>query len=163
MQRHHFHNFLQTMRGQFLLAAAVGFLVGLSIALAVNSFAQVWTSVTVGSRHFDRGADFNERNLGIGVEVVKSENGRLVGGVYRNSIDRTSAYAGYTWAPEILPGARLGMVGGVVTGYRLSPAPMLAPVLMLEGKHVGANVILVPSVGKDVPGMVGLQVKVRLE
>lgn len=144
------------------ITAIAAFLLGLSLAITVNSFAQVWATATVTSYHFDRSADFNEKNPGLGLEVQHGP-GRIVGGIYRNSIDRTSVYAGYAWAPQIAAGVRAGAVGGVVTGYRISPVPLIAPVLMLEGRKAGVNFIFVPDVLKEAPGMVGVQLKWRLE
>jgi hypothetical protein len=136
--------------------------VGLALA-TLPAYADTWVSATTVSYHLDREQRFNERNPGLGIEHGLTENTRAVAGFYKNSIYRESAYVGASWAPLIAGNVRAGVVGGVITGYRISPAPMLVPVLMVEGKRIGANILFVPPVIKDVPATFALQLKIKVD
>jgi hypothetical protein len=76
--------------------------------------AQTSLVVTLGSRHLG-GGDFCEQNLGLGLEQGR-ESKRIVG-FYKNSLCRTSVYAGMTYQPLQFANWRLGVVGIGVTGY----------------------------------------------
>lgn len=123
--------------------------------------ADTWLTVTVRSEHFSESSTpRNEDNFGIGFEHDLAPSWRLVGGGYRNSEYNDSYYGGVAWMPVNMGLFKLGLVGGIITGYsEMDPAPLLAPVLALEGRHFGANLIVVPPV-KDV-GAIALQLKWR--
>lgn len=139
-------------------------IIAICLLLATSfAFADTWISATTVSYHLDRNRNFNEVNPGLGVEYGITENAKAIAGFYKNSIYKESAYAGAAWTPiSIAKGLRIGVVGGIITGYRLSPAPMLIPVAMLEGGRFGINVLFVPHVIKDAPATFALQVKIKL-
>lgn len=139
-------------------------LLAASLALASSSTlaADAWVSATTVSYHLDREQRFNERNPGLGIEYGLTENVRAVAGFYKNSISKESVYAGVAWTPLKVEAVSVGLVAGAITGYRISPAPMAVPVLMVEGKRFGANVLFVPPVMKDIPATFALQVKIKL-
>lgn len=83
--------------------------------------------LTLGSYHFDRQADYNEINPG-----AYAICDGWTGGVYRNSLSRTSAFAGhaFSWGPF-----SLGL--GVVSGYQRAIMPMVFPSVKLGNVRVG--------------------------
>jgi hypothetical protein len=118
-----------------------------------------WLVATLASYHFQT-RNLNEFNPGLGVEVPYAAV-RFVGGEYRNSFERTSWYAGATWTPWRIGPARVGIIGGAITGYTRHPVlPMVLPTLQIEGSAVGANLYYAPRI-KDGSSVVGLQVKFR--
>lgn len=87
----------------------------------------LWLSITAHagelivqgpSYHF--GKDYNGNTPGLG--YVADNN--LTAGIYRNSIDRTSVYAGY----RIRASERVSIVVGAVTGYH---GPFIRPAAVL--------------------------------
>ncbi len=93
-------------------------------------------SAHVPQRHF------NNTNPGL---YWRSDEGWTAGG-YRNSLSRTSAYAGYTWEYHAL-----GLTAGAVTGYQHSVQAMLVPSLRLF-THEGfsARLAYIPRVEKRI-------------
>jgi hypothetical protein len=86
--------------------------------------------------------DFNNTNPGL---YLRTDAG-WTAGAYRNSLRRTSAYAGYTmeWGP-------VAVTGGIVTGYAETVQPLMVPSLKLftlEG--VSARVAFIPRVEKRI-------------
>ena len=129
---------------------------------ASQALACTWLVGTVGSRHFDTDSDFEESNYGLGVEQCLSKDWRLVGGVFRNSLRHDSVYAGASWSLLKAGPIGLSLVMGVASGYEVEPAPILLPVLVIEGERFGANLLLVPKTDYTTAA-VGLQVKYRLK
>ena len=85
---------------------------------------------------------FNNNNPGL---YYRSNDGWTAGG-YRNSLRRTSAYAGFTWQH-----GALGLTAGGVTGYQETLQPMLVPSLRLF-THQGfsARLAYIPRVEKRI-------------
>lgn len=79
------------------------------------------TALTVGlsiaSYHPNRAPGYNEFNPGV---YVQCDN--VAAGFYRNSIDRTSAFAGYEFRH-----GRYGVLVGAVTGYYEPVLPLVLP------------------------------------
>lgn len=73
---------------------------------------------------------FNEDNLGIGYV----HDSGLTGGVFRNSYDVTSVYAGY-YAETSGCCLNVGIIGGLATGYEIltdqAVTPMVMPYMLL--------------------------------
>src|SRR5687768_5347830 len=89
--------------------------------IAASAFASPAAAGTVrlhlGSIHFPQ-RDFNNSNPGL---YYRSDAG-WTAGAYRNSLRRTSAYAGHTWQWD-----RLALTAGGVTGYSDRLQPLLVP------------------------------------
>ncbi|WP_172983212.1 hypothetical protein [Thiomonas sp. Bio17B3] len=107
----------------------------------------------------------NQVNPGLGVEYQFTPDVGLSGGFYRNSFRRASVYALATWTPLhlALPAgltARIGVAGGVVSGYsRVNPfAPFAAAALLAvrNPQGWGINLVAVPNIAAS-SGFVGLQ------
>ncbi len=125
-----------------------------------------WLAIGVASYHADRSAGYNERNFGLGIEHDFTSAHAMSVGAYRNSIDRRSNYALYRWTPLAIGRARIGVLAGVVDGYRRNGgrlAPALAPTITLDTHPVGISLILIPAGTKDVSAAIGLQVKIVLD
>ena len=85
---------------------------------------------------------FNNTNPGL---YYRSDEG-WTAGAYRNSLRRTSDYAGYTWE-----WGRLAVTGGAVTGYAQSVQPLLVPsVVLLSVQGVSARLAFIPRVEKRI-------------
>ncbi|MHB1666473.1 hypothetical protein [Thiomonas sp.] len=112
----------------------------------------------------------NQVNPGLGLEYPLSRNIGLAGGFYRNSFERTSAYALIDWTPMHLRlpaglSASMGIAGGLVSGYaHVNPvAPFAAAALIkIRGaRRWGINLVAVPNVSAS-SGFIGLQLVVPL-
>jgi hypothetical protein len=125
-----------------------------------DSRADTWLDVTLTSYHFKREPKHNEHNLGLGFEHDIAERWRVIGGAYKNSLYRTSVYAGVSYSYWIEGPWRLSIAGGGITGYEKGVMPIVVPALSYEGDRWGANLFVAPPF-KDSPGVAGLQVKVR--
>jgi hypothetical protein len=127
--------------------------------------ADAWAACSVASYHFDRSKGYNERNWGCGLEYGIAQDARLVAGGYRNSLARTSVYAGALWTPLHLGPARAGVVGGVVNGYGANEGrflPIVVPALALEHRGIGINLLAAPRY-RDSPGVLGFQLKLQID
>jgi len=131
------------------------------MVLASPALSQTWLTVTTASHHFDRN-DYEEQNWGLGLEHSLSEQWRVTAGIYRNSFSKTSIYVGGVYSPFAFGPAAVGVMGGLFTGYGDHLQPVLAPVLSLEGRRLGANLLYVPPYG-DHRGLVALQLKWKLD
>jgi hypothetical protein len=135
----------------------------------------VWADVMIGSYHIDPdpGTDFEQFNPGLGVECWLNGQWALTAGGFRNSLRRPSWYGGGVWAPEFVHYGfiRLAVIGGIISGYNYGNwglghdhtiGPVVAPIVMLEYKRVGANIIVIPPIPSDnLPFTLGFQVKYK--
>lgn len=112
----------------------------------------------------------NQANPGLGLEYQATQDIGLAAGFYRNSFERTSAYALIDWTPLHLRlpvglSASMGIAGGVVSGYaHVNPvAPFAAAALIkIRGaRRWGINLVAVPNVSAS-SGFIGLQLVVPL-
>ena len=128
------------------------FLVGAVYFLASKARSAEYLSLTLGSYHFDRDKDYNERNLGIGYERHSGQWSFLTG-YYKNSYYKDTVYLMAGYLPLRYENWRAGVVGGLVTGYE---SPFLAGgVVSYNGRRYGLNIILAPVA-------IALQVKWKL-
>ncbi|MFT4171505.1 MAG: hypothetical protein QM639_03020 [Rhodocyclaceae bacterium] len=138
-------------------------------ACVAAAAACVWTAVPAaelitvggGAYHFERDLDLNEFNYGLGYERDINEEWSWSAGVYKNSIRRATFYLLGNYYPyELGAGFRVGLTGGLVTGYHKSPVvPLLAPTIEWRGKWVAAQAYVVPTVKPYVDGAVIFQLK----
>lgn len=97
--------------------------------------------VHVGSHHMPA-KKYNNFNPGL---YYRTDEG-WTAGVYRNSLSRTSAYAGYTWKYGVLDVTTAG-----VTGYFHKVQPLLVPSVSLFTWHgVTPRVAYIPRVEKKI-------------
>jgi hypothetical protein len=133
----------------------------------------VWVDAMLGSYHIQPDQDFEQFNPGLGVECWLGNEWALTAGGFRNSLRRPSYYGGAVWAPEFAHWGfiRVAAIGGIISGYNYGNwglgknhtiGPVVAPLLMVEYKRVGANFILVPPIPSDnLPFTVGFQLRVK--
>lgn len=106
--------------------------------------------VHVASYHTDRRQDFNENNLGAGL-IVRERGSRffLGAGAYRNSIRRTSVYAGIGY-DLIEAGPFYARIEAIaVTGYQVPVAPAVMPEIGITWRGIGVAVHYIPHVKAD--------------
>lgn len=126
--------------------------------------SEMWINVGGFSRHFARNKGYNESNLGLGVEYRLTPDASVMAGSYYNSNRRTTTYATVNWQPyrwgEIKAGALVGLMDGYPSVARGGVFFMAVPMLTYEGKRLGLNFGLIPSIDK-VDSAVFVQFKVR--
>jgi hypothetical protein len=129
-------------------------------------FANNWLTLGWLSLHANQRAERNGLNYGIGAELGLNPNWSLAAGVYHNSFDATSYYAGGIWRFWSIDRWHLGMMLGAANGYEKvnhsGAFPYVFPVLQFEGSWLGANLALIPPVRNATSGLVALQFKFRL-
>ncbi len=140
-----------------LLAAA--FLAGLLVGVGMSGRAEDYVIVSGLAKHLDGKQHCNSTTTGLGYEHSQSENWRSQIGFYRNSNCRWSAYAAEAWMPVYLQSinVRLGVLGGVVTGYGSAVLPAGGLVTSFEFKKWKLNLITIPPVGNSSDGVLWLQ------
>jgi hypothetical protein len=150
----------------------VGFLAGLSSACAadIEPSRQIWINPGFFSWHFDRSKDYREDNWGVGVEVVLAPDHAVMAGNYINSDGERSRYAAYQWRPlhwrpydiDVSAGIALGAFDGYPKvndgGWFAAPLPLLS----VEGRYLGANFTIVPTIKDKVHGAFVIQIKLRV-
>lgn len=136
-----------------------------TVVKASDEAGQLWINGGMMSHHFWRGGHYNERNWGFGAEYKLGNDLAVTAGFYRNSVRHHTDYAALTWLPLSVGPLKIGGSAGVMNGYptMLGGRWFFAalPVVSIEGERFGANLIVVPSVGK-VDGCIGLQIKIRV-
>lgn len=155
-----------------LLRTALALLAVLSNAHAeeTRTFPQVWINPGFFSYHFDRSKDFREDNWGVGAEVVIVPEHAVMAGTFINSDGEHSRYAAYQWRPlrwrpygiDVSAGIALGAFDGYPKvndgGWFAAPLPLLA----VEGRYLGMNFTVVPTIKDKVNGAFIIQIKLRV-
>ena len=151
-----------------------GFLAGFfSLALLIvgagiwaSAKADLWLVSTVASWH-EKDNGYNEQNFGLGFEYGISDSTRLTVGQYRNSFYRNSIYGALQtkWfcgvlVVQVCAATAAGFVSGYNGQYEEVYSPMVVPVVTVEGRHLGANLMVIPGLGGS-GWIFGLQVKGR--
>jgi hypothetical protein len=140
---------------RILIAAAL-------IAVAPITQAACGLNVHVAAWHNEPG--FESVTPGIGVVCdTKWTDVRAAGGVFRNSIGRTSVYVGGSWQPLHLGPVRAGVFGGVITGYpRAAVMPMAAGLVSVRvAPRVDAHITVLPTVKGTTPLTVAVSVEYK--
>jgi hypothetical protein len=158
---------------------AVALLVSLAGASAAHADnwcgGGIWVDAMLGSYHIDPdpNTDFEQFNPGLGVECWLNNQWAVTVGGFRNSLRRPSYYGGGVWAPEFAHWGivRIAAIGGIISGYNYgnwglghnhSIGPVVAPIVMVDYKRVGANFIVIPPIPSDhLPFTIGFQVKFK--
>lgn len=154
-----------------------GFVVPLALMTALlssSSFSsdqlRVWISPGTYAYHFNRGKDLRDENVGFGAEIALSDSHVLMGGSYINSNSARSHYAGYQWRSLHWRAADIDISAGVAIsafdgypGYRdgrwfLAPLPIVS----VEGRYLGANFSIIPTLEDRLDGAFAIQLKLRV-
>ena len=124
---------------------------------------EVWGAVNLTSYHFSE-QQFNQNNIGAGVEYHFDSDLLVLGGKYKNSVGGKSTYALAGWTPLHYGAFHAGLAVGAVNGYPALNNGKLAPVavglIRAEGERFGANLIVIPA-AKGSPLTIGLQLKMK--
>jgi len=162
-------------RGWWLRAVlplcAFGFAAAAQAATAQEeSWPQVWINPGIYSQHFDSSKGLRNNNIGFGVEASLARDHVVMAGSYINSNRARTHFAGYEWRPLHWRVSGLDVGAGVVLGawdgypnYRngawfVAPLPMLS----IEGRKLGANIALIPTVANRFDGALAVQIKLRV-
>lgn len=125
---------------------------------------QLWVNVGGFSRHFARNKNYNESNLGLGIEYRINPEVSVMAGTYYNSVRRTTTYGAVNWQPLSLGDWKIGAMVGVMNGYpavkRGGTFFAAVPMATYEGTRFGLNVGIIPTTSQ-VDGALVLQFKVR--
>lgn len=113
-------------------------------ALAMTFFPPSAKASTIGA-HIGSWHDkpgFNNVNPGL---YYRHDNGATVG-IYRNSIRRTSTYAGWTFERDLSPSVSAAVTVGVVTGYEMRVAPLVVPSVAVGSDAFRVRLAVIPQV-----------------
>ncbi|MGA8050890.1 MAG: hypothetical protein WCA09_12025 [Burkholderiales bacterium] len=122
------------------------------------------------SFHFDRSKDLRNANPGLGVEVTLAPEHVVMGGTFINSRDARSHYAAYAWRPlqgrwaglDVGAGVILAAMDGYPTyregGWFVAPLPVVS----LEGRYLGVNLSVIPTLSNRIDGAFVVQLKLRV-
>ena len=100
--------------------------------------------VHLASRH-SSDKEFNEANPGLSVRHgIDSLGVFVVGGVYRNSFENTSVYAGVGKTFFSVGPVAFTLISGVATGYIERLTPALIPEVSFHYKHISFLVGYIP-------------------
>lgn len=113
------------------------------------------------SKHAGDGV-FNEVNPGVGIWIDLDNKNAIISGVYNNSYNRTTVYAGgsrhiATWGP-----VQVRADFGLATGYQDNVIPMLLPVVELHTGVVVTRAMIIPAISDDTVNAVGIQWRIKL-
>jgi hypothetical protein len=128
--------------------------------------SELWLNPGLLSYHFDQNRNFNALNYGFGGEYKFSSVASLTAGTFRNSYYRQSNYIGAYWQPISIGPVHIGIVAGGFNGYLSNNNggwfPAVLPAFAVEGKVIGFNVILIPSIADRLSGSLSLQLKLKV-
>ena len=142
----------------------------LLFAIEARGEAQVWLNPGIYSLHFDRDKDLRDDNVGFGVEAVFAPRHAVGAGTFINSNRERSRYVAYAWRPlrwhvrgvDVLAGVIVGAFDGYPRyrdgGWFVAPLPLVA----VEGRRLGLNLSLIPTVRDRLDGAIAIQVKLRV-
>ncbi|MFM2276109.1 MAG: hypothetical protein RL211_1981 [Pseudomonadota bacterium] len=82
-------------------------------------------------------------------------------GILENSLGKTSVYAMYGWRPLSVGPVKLGVFGGVITGYRNSANLFGGVSASMPFSWGEAHMLLLPNVPHVSPTTLGLSFTVR--
>lgn len=135
-----------------------------------DSWPQVWLNPGIYSQHFDSGKGLRNNNIGFGAEVMLASDHVLMAGSFINSNRARTHFAAYEWRPlhwqfsgvDVGAGIAVGAFDGYPNyrdgGWFVAPLPMLS----IEGRTLGANISVIPTVANRFDGALAVQIKLRV-
>lgn len=135
----------------------------LTLALAATTAQadHAWhLQVHTKSHHFDartNGKQWEDGNYGIGLRREFNADWSLQGGVYRNSIGRTTLYATADWTPLQHGAFSAGVFAGLRTGYEKGVQPAAGGLVRWQGERTSITVRMAPKVSSTGSAMVALE------
>lgn len=149
---------IRTFLAALLFSILAGLMLG-AFAQSAQADDELWLTSGMWSRHPNEDHyHYNQHNVGIGLAYTTGNQYTFVMGEYDNSLRQHSEYIGIINQPYTWGHWHFGYLAGFVSGYTKTPKfyPAVAPVVTLQYKYVGINLIVVPSV------VTAVQVKVKL-
>lgn len=118
-----------------------------------------WLTSGFLSKHINSDKNYNENNYGLG---YKSKDG-LLGGIYKNSLGKTSVYGGKEWQTDPIIGdkLRLAIILGLATGYQKPITPLALPEVLYGNKEHEMALGIVPPLKGVTPATLALQYRKR--
>ena len=125
---------------------------------------QLWLNPGMISYHFQNG--YNNDNWGFGAEYRFANVASVTAGRFYNSDRAYSNYAGVYWQPIGIGPFNVGLVAGGFNGYpQTNNGGWFAaalPAITYEGKWIGGNLFVIPTMGDRVHGALSLQLKLKV-
>lgn len=153
-------------------AAIFGFCLSLSVDCAAGAefTPQVWLNPGIYSYHFNRDLDLREDNVGVGAEVLVAPDHALMAGTFMNSNRARSRYGAYQWRPLHWQPSGINVHAGILVGAfdgypRMRNGGWFVgamPLLSVEGKRIGVNFTVVPTIKDRLDGAAAIQIKLRV-
>lgn len=84
-------------------------------------------------------------------------------GYYRNSVRRDSFYAAHESQWAVADNFRVGLIAGVVAGYRYSVIPFVLPEVVTRAGPLELALTYVPHVPGVLPALVAVQARWNLD
>ncbi len=131
---------------------------------------RVWISPGIYSLHFDRSKDLRDDNVGFSAELALAPDHTLIAGNYLNSNRARTRFAAYNWRPlhwqfkrvQVSAGVALAAFDGYPNyrngGWFVAALPLLA----VEGRHLGVNLSVLPTIRDRLDGALAIQFKLRV-
>ena len=131
---------------------------------------QIWISPGIYSQHFDSSKHLRNDNTGLSAEFAVAKDHALIGGSYINSNRARTHYGAYEWRPlhwqvaglDVGAGVALGAFDGYPNyrngGWFVAPLPLLS----VEGRYVGVNLSVIPTIRNRLDGALAVQIKLRV-
>ena len=128
--------------------------------------SEFWVNPGFYSYHFNKDANLNDYNLGLGGEYRYSTTSSVEAGGFHNSNWKISHYVGWNWQPVELGTVRFGGVVGLINGYPNAFNggwfPAVLPQVSFEHKNMGANIIFTPGYQDRLYAAFSFQLKIKL-
>ena len=133
----------------------------LSLLLAAPAQASVYLDTHGISKHLNTDMPFNEKNNGVGISWDSGERGMWSFGRYQNSMDKKSHYINYTTNFINEKNYRIGVITGLVTGYPMPVAPVVAPLISFGDTH-RVNIGALPQIKGITPAVIFMNFQWRI-
>ncbi len=144
-------------------------------AVATPVERHLWVTSGFLSYHYTKPQpwerQFNQNNLGVGVEYAINPNWTVAAGRYANSVWKHSNYLQALYTPDATSfrvsnvDIKMGVAVGTVNGYsdmnHGKYAPAALPVISLETQRVGFNLTVIPTMFGNTVGAYAIQFKVK--
>lgn len=131
----------------------------IAVALLLCTEPAAETTLQVNGISFHDHSGYNGINWGMGLEKPISPNVSASVGWYNNSLDRISLYGTLRYSFYKNSDWDLGVRGGVITGYKISPAPVFVPEVCY--KYVCS--IFIPSIKFNNSNVIGINLRIPIK
>ena len=127
---------------------------------------EIWVNAGMQSYHFAKDQNFNNNNLGFGIEYAFNTVASVTIGEYANSLRNQTNYAGIYYHPIQMGPFKAGVVAGVLNGYPAmnqgNYVAALLPTISAEYQWIGVNLYFIPPIGNTTYSVLSAQLKFRI-